>query len=141
VACDFEPAAHSNFSAAVDGSWLLALGYPGPPSLARLALARDLRDRFAADGAFVAKVVNDRGFATGRGSALLFGPQVTWFRSSTPFIVAHETAHAFGALDEYCPDACPLAEPARRHRRRPPTQRPDNDGTGWLGGAARTAPA
>jgi hypothetical protein len=140
VACAYEAARHANFDLAVDGSWLGALGYADALSSARLALALDLKERYGADGAFVAKVINDRGLTPGRASALLNGPQVTWFRSSPPFVTGHESGHAFGALDEYCPDACRSPTLMSGVELGANANSTGNDGTGYRAGAGEGLP-
>lgn len=66
-----------------------------------------LRARYHADGAFYIKVAANQNFtAFLRPHAYINGPWTT-LSSDTPWqTFTHEFGHIFGALDEYCPDAC-----------------------------------
>lgn len=66
-----------------------------------------LRDRYGADGAFYIMVAaNDNGTAGLRAHASFHGPSTTLDSTHGWNVFMHELGHIFGALDEYCPDAC-----------------------------------
>ena len=66
-----------------------------------------LKERYSADGAFYVMVA-DNGNGTGalRAHAYLNGPSTTLYSGNGWNVFMHEFGHIFGALDEYCPDAC-----------------------------------
>ncbi|MBI4509168.1 MAG: hypothetical protein HY698_06005 [Deltaproteobacteria bacterium] len=66
-----------------------------------------LKRQYGADGAFMIKVAANRNFTAGlRAHAAIFGPYTTLDTNYSYHTFAHEFGHIFGALDEYCPDAC-----------------------------------
>jgi hypothetical protein len=66
-----------------------------------------LKDQYAADGAFIVYVAANQNFTAGfRAYASIGGPSTSLDSSYGYEVFAHEFGHIFGALDEYCPDAC-----------------------------------
>jgi hypothetical protein len=66
-----------------------------------------LRDRYQADGAFIVAVAANANNTAGlRAHAFLNGPVATLHSGNSWNVFLHEFGHIFGALDEYCPDAC-----------------------------------
>ena len=67
----------------------------------------DLRRRYDADAAFfVIVAANHNGTAGLRAHAYINGPWTVLDTGYGAETFAHEFGHIFGALDEYCPDAC-----------------------------------
>jgi hypothetical protein len=66
-----------------------------------------LKDRYSADGAFIVYVAANHNFTAGfRAYAYFNGPMTTLDSGYGYEVFAHEYGHIFGAMDEYCPDAC-----------------------------------
>lgn len=66
-----------------------------------------LKQRYHADGAFFVMVAaNGNGTAGLRAHAFINGPWTVLDTGYGHETFAHEFGHIFGALDEYCPDAC-----------------------------------
>ena len=80
-------------------------GIPNPAPSSYRDYVNDLRNIYNTHWAFMITVTNE----SGRAYAYLFGP-ITQMYSSNGYIsnrtVRHETMHIFGAMDQYCPDAC-----------------------------------
>lgn len=140
VASARETFRYTNFDTRADGAWLETLGFAGDVPSARRALLDQLRRSYNADAAYIGKVIHHGSQPPGRASALLGGPQVTWFLGSTPYAVMHETAHAFGAQDEYCPDACRSPSELSGAAQVANANSRGNDGTGYFGGAGEGLP-
>jgi hypothetical protein len=67
----------------------------------------DLKRRYRADGAFfVIVAANGNGTAGLRAHAFINGPWTVLDTGYGHETFMHEFGHIFGALDEYCPDAC-----------------------------------
>lgn len=66
-----------------------------------------LKRRYDADGAFFVIVAANGNYTAGlRAHAYIHGPWTVLDTSYGHETFAHEFGHIFGALDEYCPDAC-----------------------------------
>lgn len=74
---------------------------------AALEYTADLKRRYQADAAFfVIVAANGNGTAGLRAHAFINGPWTVLDSGYGHETFAHEFGHIFGALDEYCPDAC-----------------------------------
>ncbi len=73
-----------------------------------------LRDRYSADSAFIVYVAANQNYtASFRAFAQINGPTTHLHTAYGYEVFMHEFGHIFGALDEYCPDACvPPSAPA-----------------------------
>lgn len=78
----------------------------------------------------------------GRASASLWGPSFNLFSLDlrNGYVARHETMHIFGAMDQYCPDAC--RSPIIRHGYLEVVNANSkgNDGNGFFGGAGEGQP-
>ncbi len=120
VDCDFEYGLHAGFGSsgteqggADEGTVSAALyakilGHPvASDSDGAYEYLNNLREQYRADGGYVIKISPDlNGTAPFRAHATINGP---WTSLTTDYgfeTFMHESGHIFGALDEYCPDAC-----------------------------------
>jgi len=108
VESDYEAEQHSNFDGNVINSFMARLGYTGSSSYTNIRdYINDLRDTYDADWAYLVQARDDTS-GCGRASAYVNGPTTTIYDCDlrSGYVVAHESGHIFGAMDEYCPDAC-----------------------------------
>ncbi|MCP4538453.1 MAG: hypothetical protein GY832_15060 [Chloroflexi bacterium] len=108
VESDYEAESHSNFDSSVINSFMSTLGYTSTSSFTNIRdYLNDLRDTYDSDWVYMIQAKDDSG-SCGRASAYLHGPITTIFDCDlrSGYVAAHETGHIFGAMDEYCPDAC-----------------------------------
>lgn len=108
VESDYEAEQHSNFNSNVINSFMARLGYTSSSSFTNIRnYINDLRDAYDSDWAYLVQARDDSS-GCGRASAYLYGPATTIYDCDlrSGFVVAHESGHIFGAMDEYCPDAC-----------------------------------
>ncbi len=108
VESDYEAETHSNFNGNVINSFMATLGYSSTSSFTNIRnYLNDLRDTYDSDWAYMIQAKDDSS-GCGRASAYIYGPVTTIFDCDLRggYVAAHETGHIFGAMDEYCPDAC-----------------------------------
>ncbi len=108
VESDYEAEIHSNFNSNVINSFMATLGYTSASSFTNIRnYLNDLRDTYDSDWAYMIQTKDDSS-SCGRASAYIYGPVTTIFDCDlrSGYVAAHETGHIFGAMDEYCPDAC-----------------------------------
>ncbi len=80
---------------------------PANPWPAMQQYQLDLRRQYNADAAFAVVVAPNANFTSGiRPHAWIGGPWTVLDSQTGWEVFAHEFGHIFGALDEYCPDAC-----------------------------------
>ncbi len=80
---------------------------PGNPWAAMQEYQLGLRQQYGADAAFVVLVAANERYTSGlRPHAYIGGPWTTLDSQTGWETFTHEFGHIFGALDEYCPDAC-----------------------------------
>lgn len=80
---------------------------PTNPWPAAMEYQLALRNQYQADAAFFVMVAANHNWTAGlRAHAYINGPWTTLESNNGADVFMHELGHIFGALDEYCPDAC-----------------------------------
>jgi subtilisin-like proprotein convertase family protein len=80
---------------------------PTNPWPAAMEYQLALRNQYEADAAFFVLVAANHNWTAGlRAHAYINGPWTTLESNNGADVFMHEFGHIFGALDEYCPDAC-----------------------------------
>ncbi|PKK90867.1 MAG: hypothetical protein CVV64_08285 [Candidatus Wallbacteria bacterium HGW-Wallbacteria-1] len=142
VRCGYEPITRDNFDETYINDIMTRLGHTSGSAYDRLrSLAEAKRIFLDTDWAAVIIVKNNLNAGDGRASAYVFGPAACVFADTQSNVISHETAHIFGALDEYHPDASQSPTSMSGYLYMTNANSQYNDGTGYNDGAGEGLPS